>query len=233
VSRAELRVVDDPARECADAILETARAGGDIVLTGGSTPKHAYELAAAEPAAFGHATLWFGDERCVPPDDERSNYRMVKAALLDPLAAAGVDPECHRMAGEGGPEVAALNYARVLEEAAPPAFHLLLLGVGPDGHIASMFPGQDSLAERHRLVVGVPEAGLEPFVPRVTLTFPALARAERVLVLVTGEAKAEAVARAFGPDAAPTPEVPASLLAGVVAPGALTVLLDAAAAARL
>ena len=93
-----------------------------------------------------------------------------------------------------------------------PRFDLVLLGIGPDGHLASLFPDQASLSERSRLVVGVPEAGLEPYVPRVTLTFPALANARQVVFLATGESKAEAVAAAFGPEAKADPHIPSSLL---------------------
>ncbi|MCL2420019.1 MAG: 6-phosphogluconolactonase, partial [Conexibacteraceae bacterium] len=108
---------------------------------------------------------------------------------------------------------------------------LVLLGIGPDGHICSMFPGQDSLNERSRLAVGVPEAGLEPFVPRVTLTFPALSHAKRVLVFATGASKADPIAAAFAEDAPATPEIPASLLAEHVED--IVVLLDDDAASRL
>src|SRR5207302_8249989 len=122
-------------------------------------------------------------------------------------------------------------YERELREAGPPAFELLLLGVGPDGHTASLFPDQPSLSERSRLVVGVPEAGLEPFVPRVTLTLPAIGLARHVVVLATGHAKADAVAAAFGEGAQPDPHVPTSLLAGTAKE--ITVLVDPAAASRL
>ena len=88
----------------------------------------------------------------------------------------------------------------------------MLLGLGPDGHLASLFPNQPSLSERERLVVGVHEAGLEPFVPRVSMTFPVLGSGKRVVFLVSGKSKAGAVAAAFGPDAKPDPKVPASML---------------------
>ncbi len=234
----ELKVLDDPVRACEQAILMAARArrGAHIVLTGGSTPKPAYRLAAEDPGAFEGVTFWFSDDRCVPPADEHSNYRMAKEALLDPLGAAGVQYVCHRIEGEAGPEVAALGYERLLRDvwpAGPPAFDLVLLGIGSDGHTLSLFPDQPSLLERERLVVGVPEAGMEPFVPRVSLTLNALGGAARVIVLVDGAGKADAVARVFGAGVVAGPSVPASMLAGAVAPGALTVLLDAAAAERL
>ena len=89
-----------------------------------------------------------------------------------------------------------------------PRFDLVLLGIGPDGHCASLFPDQASLSERSRLVVGVEEAGFEPFVPRVSMTLPALTRARQVVFLATGESKAGPVAAAFGPAAKPDPHVP-------------------------
>lgn len=233
----EIKVVDDPARVCAAMLIEAARSGGHIVLTGGSTPKAAYELAAGTPEAWTGAKLWFSDDRCVAPDDALSNYALVKASLLDPIADAGVEIDfCRRVMGELGPEAGAADYEQMLaangSNGAPgPEFELALIGVGSDGHICSMFPGQESLAESTRLAVGVPVAGLEPFVPRVTLTFPALARAKHVVVLATGAGKADPISAAFADDAPLTPNVPASLLRERV--GAVTVLLDDAAAARL
>jgi 6-phosphogluconolactonase len=156
--------------------------------------------------------MWFSDERCVTPEDERSNYGLVRDSLLEPLGRSGKLPTVHRMRGELGPDDAADDYERSLREAGPPRFDLVLLGIGPDGHLASMFPDQASLSERSRLVVGVHEAGLEPYVPRVTLTFPALVNARQVVFLATGASKADAVAAAFGPDAKPDPHVPSSLL---------------------
>jgi 6-phosphogluconolactonase len=233
----EIRVVEDPAQECADALSAAAATGEHVVLTGGSTPAHAYELAAAQhPQSWQGAKLWFTDERCVEPDDELSNHRMVRQSLLEPLGRGGVEVEfCRRVMGERGYEEGALEYERELEHVGggPGAirFELVLLGVGSDGHICSMFPNQDSLAERSRFAVGVPRAGLEPFVPRVTLTFAALSHAKRVLVLATGAGKADPIAAAFAQDAPRTPEVPASLLVEHVED--IVVLLDEAAAARL
>ncbi len=230
-----VEVVADPARACAALMLAAAVGGGDIVLTGGSTPKAAYAQFAAEVRAIGlsleRTTFWLGDERCVAPDDDRANYRMIKESLLDPLD--GVTPvRLHRMRGELGPEDGAIDYERTLRYAGPPVFDLLLLGIGPDGHTASLFPGQEEqLAERTRLVVGVPMSGLEPFVARVSMTFAALGASRRIVVLAEGEGKADALARAYGPAARPDPAVPSSLLPA--AAGSVTLLVDRAAAAGL
>jgi 6-phosphogluconolactonase len=223
----EIEILDDPARACAAMLVGVAASGGDIVLTGGSTPRAAYtELVDAVRATgvdVSNCAIWFSDERCVPPADDRSNYRLVTESLLDPLGDLPA-PIVHRMKGELGPAEAAEEYERELQAAGPPRFDLVLLGIGPDGHLASMFPDQDSLSERSRLVVGVEQAGLEPYVSRVTLTFPALCRARQIVFLATGASKAEAVAAAFGPDARPDPHVPSSLLAPQA--GEVKVLLD-------
>lgn len=230
----EIEVVEDPARACAAMLLGAAAGSGHVVLTGGSTPRAAYEefvhAVRAVDLDLSGTTMWFGDERCVSPDDERSNYQMVKESMLDPLGETGPG-SVRRIQGELGPQMGADDYQRELREAGPPQFDLLLLGMGPDGHCASMFPDQASLAECERYVVGVPEAGLEPFVPRVSLTMPALALARRVLFLITGSSKAEAVAAAFGENANPNPHVPSSLVAEWASQ--VTVLLDSSAAERL
>jgi 6-phosphogluconolactonase len=230
-----IEVVDDPARACAALLVGAVAGGGDVVLAGGSTPRVAYEAfvetALAVDLDVSKATLWLGDERCVASDDERSNYRMVKESLLDPLGPDRRLPEVHRIRGELGPEPAADDYEGALRSAGPPELELVLLGIGPDGHTASLFPGQASLQERSRLVLGVPEAGLEPFVPRVTLTLPAIAAARHVVFLASGESKANAIAAAFGPKSKPDPQVPSSLLPPLAEE--ITVLLDPAAADRL
>jgi 6-phosphogluconolactonase len=230
----EIEVVENPGRVCAAMLVGAVAGGGDVVLTGGSTPRAAYEELVRAVQTVGidltHTTLWFSDERCVDPDDERSNYRLVQQSLLDPLGEEN-QPTVWRMKGELGPMVGAEDYERALQAAGPPAFDMLLLGIGSDGHLASMFPDQSSLEERSRLALGVPEAGLEPFVPRITMTFRTLSAARKVVFLITGDSKADAVAAAFGPDAVPDPHVPASLLPSFGRE--ITVLLDPAAAARL
>jgi 6-phosphogluconolactonase len=226
-------IVDDPAKACAALMVGAVLNGGDIVLTGGSTPRAAYqhfvEAVGRVDIDLRHTTLWIGDERCVDPDDDRSNYRMVKESLLDPLGDRA--PHFERMKGELGPEQGADDYEEILRNAGYPKFELLLLGIGSDGHCASLFPGQPTLDERRRLVVGVPEAGLEPFVPRISLTLPTLAAAEHIVFLAVGESKARAIAAAFGPDAEPDPQTPSSLL--VPEARSITVLVDEAAASQL
>jgi 6-phosphogluconolactonase len=155
---------------------------------------------------------------------------MVRQALLDRLDGSN-RPHIHRVQGELGPTAAADAYERELLDAGPPEFDLVLLGMGPDGHTASLFPDQPTLSERSRLVAPVEEPGLEPFVPRVTFTLPALASAREVVFLITGDSKADAVAAAFGPEAKPDPHLPSSLLVPLAKE--ITVLLDPAAAGKL
>ncbi|MGO9956303.1 MAG: 6-phosphogluconolactonase [Solirubrobacteraceae bacterium] len=229
-----IEVVEDPARACAAMMLSAAIGGGQIVLTGGSTPRVAYERFAADVRDVGldlsSVTFWWGDERCVEPEDARSNFRMARESLLDPLTGV-TEPIIRRMRSELGPERGAADYERTLRYAGPPIFDLVLLGIGPDGHCASLFPHQDTLAERTRLAVGVAEAGLEPFVSRVSLTFTALAGSRRILILAEGESKADAIGKAFGPGAGPDPAVPSSLLAPLGTD--ITLLIDRAAASGL
>jgi 6-phosphogluconolactonase len=211
----DLHVVDDPAREVAELLMQVK---GHLALAGGSTPKRAYELA-RERRDWTSVTFWWSDERCVPPDDKLSNYGMEKAALLD-----HVEPgEVHRIRGELGGEEAARIYEEILKGV---AMDVCLLGIGPDGHTASLFPNAPTLDERERLVVPA-EPGLEPFVERVTFTLPAIAAAQEVVFLVAGEDKAEAVERAFAQP--PSKDTPSSLARGK----RTRVFLDPAAAGRL
>jgi 6-phosphogluconolactonase len=229
MTRSERLVLDDPTAAAAERLARSVRAGDEIALTGGSTPRATYERLASFELDWSGCTLWFGDERCVPPDDELSNYGMVRDALLARLA--GPAPTVKRMLGELGPHEGADAYERELRDVfgeGVPELDLVLLGLGPDAHCASLFPGQDTLAERERAVVGVERAGFAPFVPRVSFTLPTINAAREVLFLVAGADKAEAVSRAF---AAPDPNAPASLVAP--ASGKLTWLLDADVAARL
>ena len=225
-----IEVVEDVAGAAAQRIAAVAAAGGHIALSGGSTPRAAYERLAELDVDWSRATLWFGDERCVAPSDERSNYAMVRTALLDRLGDPG--PDVRRMAGEMGPSDGAGLYGEDLRSVwgdGMPALDLVLLGLGPDRHTASLFPGRPEVEEAERPVVGVPEPGVEPRVARITLTIPAINASREALFLVAGQKKAEAVADAF--TGTPGPDRPASLVAP--AAGGATVLLDAAAAALL
>lgn len=217
----EIHVVDDPARLAAGWLIHLASSPGHIALSGGSTPGRAYELAAElHPEWRPGVHVWFGDERGVPADDERSNYRLAKATLLDRLR---IQPEVHRIRGELGAEEAAGLYD---EELRGVTLDLALNGIGPDGHTASLFPGSPALDERQRRAVAA-EPGLEPFVPRVTMTPPVFAATRLLVYLVTGPAKAEAVRRAFADER--SPEAPASLIRG----RKTIAILDAAAASQL
>jgi 6-phosphogluconolactonase len=218
MSEPRLHVDDAPERRVAELLAAAAAAGETIALTGGSSVGDAYEQAASIERDWSAASVWWGDERCVPPDDERSNYLLGKRTLLDHLEA---QPDVHRIRGELQPADAAGEYEKQLEGV---QIELLLLGLGPDGHVASLFPGSPQLDERDRLVTSGP-AGLEPYVDRVTLTLPALLSADRIVFLVTGADKADAVQRAFRDPVSDS--VPASLLRTGSAP--LDVYLDAAA----
>jgi 6-phosphogluconolactonase len=226
----DIRVVADPAAEVADLLVDIACAGGHIALSGGSTPKRAYELAARSDADLSAATLWLGDERLVPEDDERSNLRMVRTALTDRLPEER-RPRLMPVDTSLGPDAAAAEYEAMLLRTigGHPRLDLALMGLGPDGHTASLFPGQPAVAETQRYAVGVPDAGMEPMVPRVTLTLPLFNTAREVVFLVAGADKAEAVARVFGTP--PDETAPAAL----VRPGAgkLLLVLDEPAAAEL
>jgi 6-phosphogluconolactonase len=226
----DVRIVDDPARVVADILVDVACAGGHVALAGGSTPRRAYELVAEADADLSVATLWLGDERVVPADDERSNAKMVRAALTDRIDEER-RPRLMVVETSLDPDAAAAEYeSRLREELGNhPRLDLVLLGLGPDSHTASLFPGKPALQETHRLITAVPEAGMEPQVPRVTMTYPLLNTAREVVFLVSGADKAEALRRAFGEppdDASP---------AAHVRPGAgtLTLVLDRAAGEAL
>ena len=221
----ELVIVED-AKEVASIVAErlarAAQEGGNVVLTGGQTPKQAYREAAKRQPDWSKVELWWGDERCVPPDDDKSNYKLAKDSLLDnveqqPRAA-------HRIRGELGKDEAAAAYERELGDV---ELDLLLLGIGPDGHVASLFPNAPTLHERRRVLPAEP--GLEPFVDRVTLSLPTLRDAKEVLFLLAGSEKADAARRAFVDQ--PSEHTPASLVRAQS--GRTTAILDRAAAAKL
>ncbi len=222
----ELVVADDPeqvASIVADELDEAARAGRSIALTGGRSPGRAYQLAAEREPDWSKASLWWGDERCVPPDDDRSNYKLARENFLDRLEAQ--PKEVRRIRGELGAEAAAEEYDALLRDV---WLGLVLLGLGPDGHAASLFPNAPTLEEREQRAVPA-EPGLEPFVDRVTLTVPVLSSAPEVLFIVTGAEKAEAAERAFARP--PDPATPASLIRSTT--GTTRVVADRAAALGL
>ena len=219
----EIRVAGSAAeaeKEAAKLLAHRVELGGHIALSGGSTPRPAYEWAARLRPDWSGTEIWFADERCVPPDDERSNYRLVRESLLDRLDRA---PSAeHRVLGELPPGEAAEAYEAELDDV---VFDLVLLGIGPDGHTASLFPNDPAVDELSRRAVGVER----PDIARVTVTIPALNAASTVVFLALGAEKAEAVGRAFGAD--PSPATPASLVRS--SSGTTIALLDRAAAARL
>jgi 6-phosphogluconolactonase len=179
-----------------------------ICLTGGSSPKKLYELLATE--AYRDKIPWdrihwfIGDERFVPMSDPRNNMAMARAIFLDALAPAS---HIHPIPTDvADPDESAARYERELKsfygadrlDRARPLFDLVLMGVGSDGHTASLFPGYPAVQETARWVVGVPQAHVEPFVPRVTLTMPALASCREMLFEVSGSSKREILTRVLG-----------------------------------
>jgi 6-phosphogluconolactonase len=206
------------------AAAQSARGIAHVSLAGGTTPRRAYELLAARLADREHVDWWFGDERCVPPDDLESNYRLVSESLI----AGGIPAErVHRVHGEDAPERAAAAYASELEREVPrnadgmPVLDVALLGLGEDGHTASLFPRDPSLDVTDALAVRV--FAVKPPPNRITLTLPVLRAARDVIVLATGAGKRDAVTRVL---AGPDPATPASLLADAN----VTLVVDAAAA---
>lgn len=221
------------ARQVAE-ILTPTTAGKSvrIALSGGSTPRRMHELLADMPGInWSHVHVYFGDERTVGPDDPRSNYRMARETLLDrvPIPAGNV----HRMRGEDPPAAAAAAYQQELIESfasdagALPRFDLIILGMGADGHTASLFPGSTALHERSALVIAndVPQQSTT----RITLTYPVLNAARQVLFLVAGGDKAPAIRDVLGEDETRRP--PAAFV--LPTDGESLWLLDAAAAEGL
>jgi 6-phosphogluconolactonase len=202
------------------------RGGAHLALSGGSTPARTYELLAAELEGWGGIEVWFADERCVEPQDEESNYRLAQQTLLD--RAPDLDQaRVHRMQGELGPRQGAERYASELREHAPiedglPVLDVIVLGIGPDAHVASLFPGAATLdAEPSELCLGVSDSPKPP-PERITLTLPVLRAARRCVLLATGSGKADAVSAMLQE---PSRHVPASLLRR----GRLSVVVDDAA----
>ena len=227
-----LEVVKDAAalaQRAADLIAEQLRAARypfRMVLSGGSTPRATYQLLGRRDIDWGCAELFFSDERFVPPDHPDSNYRMVRERLL---ADGRVHPrKLLAIPTDGQPQSAADRYDEMLRqqygasllEPGVPLFHLTHLGLGDDGHTASLLPGQPVLQERKRWAALVPKGRAEP---RITLTYPALESSALILFLVSGAGKRDALARAragIGP------------AGGIKPQGDVLWLVDAAAAGR-
>jgi 6-phosphogluconolactonase len=199
----ELSILADPeavAQAAAKAVARDLAGGGSLVLAGGSTPKRSYEILAGLEVPWGRVTVLFGDERCVPPDDRESNYRMACETLLDRVRPLSV----HRMPGELGAEAAAVIYGALVARLRP--LDVVTLGVGEDGHTASLFPGHpESAAGGDAVAV---HDSPKPPPDRVSLTLEVLREARRVYVLATGAAKREAIAAAM------RGEVPAGMIPG-------------------
>jgi 6-phosphogluconolactonase len=192
------------------AAARDARGAAHVALAGGTTPRRTYELLATRIDDWTGVEVWFGDERAVGPDDPESNYRMASETLL----ADGAGPTVHRIEGERGPEDAAAAYATELERRLPqdhgvPILDLALQGLGPDGHTASLFPGNPAV-EATGTCVAVHDAPKPP-PDRITLTVPVLGAARSIVFLATGAEKADAVR---GLLAGPESKVPSSLLGG-------------------
>ncbi len=228
----------------ADELIELARtaiaARGrfHVALSGGSTPRRLFQVLAARPDAlpWGQVELWWGDERCVPPDHADSNFGMAQAALIEPLRRHGLgagEARVHRIHGELDPGGSARAYEDELRAALgdPPVLDLALLGLGPDGHTASLFPDSPAASETRRLAMANPVRS--PLVPggaatRITLTAPMLSRARWIRFLVAGADKAGALAAVLEGPREPR-RYPAQLVEGAD----VAWLVDEAAAGQL
>jgi len=212
-ARPELRVVSDVTAAALALFMDLGVR--TVVLCGGNTPKHLYESLAATDYQWDEVEFFFGDERCLPQDDPRSDVGMAYRTLVSrvpgrwyPIDGASCDAD---------------GYEQTLRNrfGDHPAFDLAFYGLGSDGHTASLFPGKPEVNETVRWVVRVPEAGLEPFVPRVSMTIPLLSAAAVGVFLVAGEEKKWALAALMAGE-----DIPAARLA----PARLIVLADHAAA---
>jgi len=196
-----LATAEEVAESAAAEIAEALRAGArTLVLTGGTSPRRCYELLSELDVEWGRVSILFGDERCVPPLDPESNYRMAKESLLDRVHPATV----YRIPAELGPDEGADLYAEVVANSTP--LDIVLLGVGEDGHVNSLFPGHKAL-KSEALTVGIHDSPKPP-PQRVTMTFEAIRDAGRVIIIATGAGKAEAIAMAR------RGETPSGMIAG-------------------
>jgi 6-phosphogluconolactonase len=207
----EVRVVADVASAFADVVVDAAPSS--IALSGGGTAKDAYEALATRDLAWSGIDVWFGDERFVPVDDPDSNEGMARAVLLDRARPR----EIHSMTGAGATAEAAAAAYDALVGAAPP-IDVVHLGLGPDGHTASLFPGSAALAVTDRLVVTNGD-DLHPH-PRLTFTYPALARSGLVVFTVAGADKRDAFGRIQAGDDLPAAHVTAARVLWLVDPAA-------------
>lgn len=203
------------AREIADLLAGAiARRGvAHLALSGGETPERTYELLAEGVQSWDGVQVWFADERCVPPQHEQSNYRMAAEKLLRRI---DLPPgSVHRMLGELGPQEGARRYDAELREHVAgehervPVLDVVVLGIGPEGHVASLFPDAPTLDAGEEAVCLPVQDSPKPPPQRITLSLAALRAARRCLLLATGQSKAEAIAAAL---AEPSGHVPASLL---------------------
>ena len=226
-------VAEAAAEFVATAVAETQEERFTIALAGGSTPRRLYQLLAAAPyvesIAWSRWHVFWGDERCVPPEHPDSNYRMAGEALLDhvPLLA----DQIHRLRGEAAPQEAAEEYERELQrvfQASMPVFDLLLLGLGEDGHTASLFPRTAALQEGERLVAANWAPQFEAH--RLTFTVPLINAARRVVFLVADAAKAKALRQVLTPVPTEQP-LPAAMVRPT--PGVLHWFVTSEAAACL
>lgn len=213
-------VADGPAaaERCADALAAILREGlaargeAHIALNGGSTPRPVYERMRELVDDWSAVHLWWCDERCVPPDDDESNFKLADETLIGPLGM-GAD-RVHRMRGELGPEAGAQAYAAELAEhlelddAGIPVLDVVHLGLGPDGHTASLFPDHPALRVTGWATVAVSDAPKPP-PERISLSIACLNAARRRVLHTVGDGKRDAVRLALGD---PSPATPASLL---------------------
>jgi 6-phosphogluconolactonase len=210
---------EDAARRAAELLAAAARRGDHVALSGGSTPRRAYELAAELERDWSRVQAWLGDERCVPPDDPLSNLRLVRESLV---VRTLLQPTLHPIDTTLPPARAAAAYDAELEGV---ELGLAFQGIGPDGHTASLYPHAPALDVTDARVVAAP-AQLEPWVDRVTMTVRMLCSAPEVVFLVVGADKAEAARRAFVEP--PSQATPASLVRSLT--GRTVAILDPSAA---
>lgn len=241
--KADLKVVTNPAqlaKEAAEIVLMIGtqaiedRGSFALGVSGGSTPKAAYELLASDAYRsridWSKVEIYFADERCVLPDHTDSNYRLVHQTLLSKIP---IDPKnVHRMKGEADPNFAAIEYGRMLKARfGDGGLDLLLLGMGEDGHTASLFPHTEALKEaKHRCMAQLVEKSTTGKSWRITMTAPFINRSKNILVLVSGQSKAQTLGRVLnGPR--DSENLPIQLIQPVDGP--MLWLADSAAAGAL